>query len=208
MSEKVKLTREQAEAIKSIRGDINGGFTPGNIRTQLKKQWMSKPYATLNELPFEQFIVAVLGDYEVEETFEVGDLVVREREGIKHEKDLYRKGRLFEIYAIDENLSCPVICKEMGGHVKESLRHATPEEIAEEKQRRWWSKYGREVWELKENDLLYYDDEFKEVEGVSEIGAIMLSSERFYLPLETIKSKYSVACFAEDRKDINGGGIE
>src|SRR5699024_8891965 len=82
------------------------------------------------------------------------------------------------------------------------LRHATPEEIAKEKQRRWWAKHGREVWELRENDILYYDDEFKEVEEVSEIGAIMLSSERVYTPIETIKNKYSVACFAEDRKDL------
>ena len=188
MSEKVKLTREQAEAIKSIRGDINGGFTPGNIRTQLKKQWMSKPYATLNELPFEQFIVAVLGDYEVEPIFEVGDWAVDRR----------------SVYKIISKHHADYLNKE----VHPEVRHATPEEITEEKQRRWWAKHGREVWELKENDLLYYDDEFKEVEEVTEIGAIMLSSERMYLPIETIKNKYSVACFAKDRKDINGGDIE
>src|SRR5699024_1459557 len=200
MSDKVKLTREQAEAIKSIRGDINGGFTPGNIRTQLKKQWMDKPYATLNELPFEQFIVAVLGDYEVEETFKVGDWVVDVYEGITRIDSKEKEGLW-----IGEGTLTWV---NYDGECYERLRHATPEEIATEKQRRWWAKHGRDVWELKENDLLYYDDEFKEVEEVSEIGAIMLSSERFYLPLETIKSKYSVACFAEDRKDINGGDDE
>src|SRR5699024_858662 len=83
-----------------------------------------------------------------------------------------------------------------------TIRHATPEEIAEEKQRRRWAKHGREVWELRENDIPYYDDEFKEVEEVAGIGANMLSSERVYLPIETIKNKYSVACFAEGRKDV------
>src|SRR5699024_10060185 len=116
--------------------------------------------------------------------------------------ELYRKGRLFKIYRIDENLDCPVICEEMGGHSKKTLRHATPEEIAKEKQSRWWAKHGRDVWELRENDLLYYDDDFKEVEEVTEFGVIMLSSERVYFPIKTIKSKYSIACFAEDRKDV------
>src|SRR5699024_2155317 len=171
-------------------------LTPGNIRTQMKKQWMSKPYAMLNELPFEQFIVAVLGDYEVEETFEVGDWVHNNVTGRVAKID--DRGYDEEVAWVDDDKV----------NFFTQFRHATPEEVAEEKQRRWWAKHDREVWELKENDLLYYDDEFKEVEGVSEIGAIMLSSERFYLPLETIKSKYSVACFAEDRKDINGGGIE
>src|SRR5699024_2274293 len=151
MSDKVKLTREQAEAIKSIRGDINGGFTPGNIRTQLKKQWMSRPYATLNELPFEQFIVAVLGDYEVEETFEVGDWVHNNVTGRVAKID--DRGYDEEVAWVDDDkVNCFT-----------QFRHATPEEIAEEKQRRWWAKHGRDVWELRENDLLYYDDEFKEV---------------------------------------------
>ena len=36
----------------------------------------------------------------------------------------------------------------------ENIRHATSEEIAEEKQRRWWSERGRDVWELKVLDKI------------------------------------------------------
>ena len=188
MSDKVKLTGEQAEAIRSIRGDMNGGFTPGNIRTQLKKQWMSKPYATLNELPFEQFIVAVLGDYEVEPIFEVGDWVVDRRSAYKiiskHHADYLNK------------------------EVHPEVRHATPEEIAEEKQCRWWAKHGREAWELRKGDIISDDDgEFHEVSNNNENeDGVSTMSGGFN---QTYLEKYSkVICFAEDRKDIDGGDIE
>src|SRR5699024_11250797 len=76
------------------------------------------------ELTLETLVKAIYIGYEVEETFEVGDWVVRTDEGIKYKGELYRKGRLFKIYRIDENLDCPVICEEMGGHSKKTLRHA------------------------------------------------------------------------------------
>src|SRR5699024_5711592 len=141
-------------------------------------------------LTLDELIIAFYIGYEVEPIFEVGDWVKdTSTNAVIKINDRQHRNNL-----IDPRHT--------------TIRHATPEEIAEEKQRRWWAKHGRDVWELRENDLLYYDDEFKEVEEISEIGAIMLSSERFYLPLETIKRKYSVACFEDDRKDIDGGDIE
>ena len=190
MSEKVKLTREQAEAIKSIRGDINGGFTPGNIRTQLKKQWMSKPYATLNELPFEQFIVAVLGDYEVEPIFEVGDWAVDRR----------------SVYKIISKHHADYLNKE----VHPEVRHATPEEITEEKQCRWWAKHGRDVWELKDLDILINEktgkmyevdilkDETIRLWKIGVDGAFASD----YKSAKEISKYVEVFCFAEDRKDV------
>src|SRR5699024_2290283 len=184
MSEKVILTKEQAEAIETKKS------TGSAAVAKHLEGWTWKENKCLNDLSMEQFVKALYIGYEVEETFKVGDWVKdTSTNAVIKIKDRQHRN----------NINDPRYS---------TVRHATPEEIAKEKQRRWWAKHGRDVGELKENDLLYYDDEFKEVEGVSEIGAIMLSSERFYLPLETIKSKYSVACFAEDRKDINGGGIE
>src|SRR5699024_6673411 len=138
----------------------------------------------LNDLSILDMARALYEGYEVEETFKVGDWVKdTSTNAVIKIKDRQHRN----------NINDPRYS---------TVRHATPEEIAEEKQRRWWAKHGREVWELRENDILYYDDEFKEVEEVAGIGAIMLSSERVYLPIETIKNKYSVACFADDRKDV------
>ena len=189
MSEKVKLTREQAEAIKSIRGDINGGFTPGNIRTQLKKQWMSKPYATLNELPFEQFIVAVLGDYEVEGTFEVGDCVVLD------------DGQIVEII---EDGSCTVVVGWIinrlmyRDQINKSLikRHAT-------KQERWWAKHGREVWELRRNDLVSDKDGCSYTINLIKKDYVEFVEFGMRKKVKEIKESFKVICFAEDRKDVD-----
>src|SRR5699024_6893869 len=82
-------------------------------------------------------------------------------------------------------------------------RSATPEEIAEEKQRRWWAKHGREVKELKKGDVLI--DAHNDVYVVSknmtliELGII----QSFLISYDRIgKGDYEVLCFVEDRKDI------
>src|SRR5690625_4443052 len=139
MTEKVKVTREQAEAIEMVRGDTNKGLTTGNIITQLRKQWMFNPYNTLNELTTEQFLVATLGDYEVEESFEVGDWVVTKV--TNHIGKITGFSNIPNYYDIE-------------GIQTDNIRHATPEEIAEEKERRWWKKHGRDVLYLKKVDLL------------------------------------------------------
>src|SRR5699024_9714190 len=197
--EKVKVTREIADAIKfGIKHHSKDDIV--RAHTNVKGWRLVCELKPLRHMPLDRLIKALYIGYEVEETFKVGDWVVDVYEGITRIDSKEKEGLW-----IGEGTLTWV---NYDGECYERLRHATPEEIATEKQRRWWAKHGRDVWELKENDLIYYDDEFKEVEEVSEIGAIMLSSERFYLPLETIKSKYSVACFAEDRKDINGGDDE
>src|SRR5699024_5125782 len=89
---------------------------------------------------------------------------------------------------------------------KKYTRHATPDEIAKEKQRRWWAKHGRDVWELKNGDLLntgngilVYDStylgeyKFKRTDS----GRLVASANISYA-----QRNYQLACFAEDRKDL------
>ena len=152
---------------------------------------MSKPYATLNELPFEQFIVAVLGDYEVEPIFEVGDWVKdTSTNAVIKINDRQHRNNL-----IDPRHT--------------TIRHATPEEIAEEKQRRWWAKHGREVWELRDGDLLRSTDTKKtyELNNQTSYGA-WFEGLTSGIAHRVVKRNYKVICFAEDRKDIDGGDIE
>ena len=174
--EKTTITKEQAEFLNREKQE-------GKLKHETIKRFVQIYGEHGCDFHLDELIRALYIGYEVEETFEVGDWI-------------YSK-QVEKIIQINDEGS-------LAGYntFPTYYRHATPEEIEEEKQRRWWAEHGRDVWELRENDILYYDDEFKEVEDVSEIGAIMLSSERVYTPIETIKNKYSVACFAEDRKDV------
>src|SRR5690625_3914269 len=85
------------------------------------------------------------------------------------------------------------------------LRHATLDEIEEEKERRWWAKHGRDVWELKKGDVIGINIKTITINEVREDGYITyfdgLGSERIYR-IDSLKSGgYKIICFAEDRKD-------
>lgn len=53
-----------------------------------------------------------------------------------------------------------------------NIRHATPEEIEEEKERRFFAEYGRDVWELKRGDIVRLSNGW-----IVEIDSIDLSQD-------------------------------
>lgn len=53
-----------------------------------------------------------------------------------------------------------------------NIRHATPEEIQQEKERRFWKKHGRDVWELKRGDIVRLSNGW-----IIEIDSIDLSQD-------------------------------
>src|SRR5690625_6397236 len=83
------------------------------------------------------------------------------------------------------------------------LRHATLDEIEEEKERRWWAKHGRGVWELREGDALKADDGdyLVEVCEVFDSCNVRLTGGVVHVKISELKEGYRVICFAEDRKD-------
>src|SRR5699024_3825332 len=118
-----------------------------------------------DELTTQQVVDAYFGGYEVEETFKVGDWVVKGYEGNRGEVIGKVEGITESTYGIEELhgiwsnfLKHKTIIANDG-----DIRHATPEEIADEKQRRWWSKHGREVYEFKSGDLIDHDHYVVEV---------------------------------------------
>lgn len=194
MSEKVKLTRKQAEAIEAKKG--NGSAA---VAKHLEG-WTWKENKCLNDLSMERFVKALYIGYEIEETFEVGDWVKdTSTNAVIKINDRQHRNNL-----IDPRHT--------------TIRHATPEEIAEEKQRRWWAKHGRGVWELREGDCLIsrhdrHTCQVKFVEASDKVGVLLVDGiqDEFYEgehDLEIMKDRYVVFCFAEDRKDINGGDSE
>src|SRR5690625_4793528 len=136
---KVKLTQEQAEEIKKIE-DIDYAI---NVLSLNKR-----PDNHLAKLTIAEIAKALYIGYEVEPEFKVDDWVVSTL------LDGY-VGQIEEIIEIEGVTGDPKRIK-VGSvlHYPDSLRHATPAEIAEEKERIFWKKIGREVNQYKKADLV------------------------------------------------------
>ena len=199
MSELIKLTQEQAEAIEKwvSKEDLIKSKLVG-----LLEHGKDEPVA---ELTLETLVKALYIGYEVEETFEVGDWVV-----YNHDNTVWEV--IGELYGGKVHYDITRNGKHKGSVHKDHIRLATPSEIVEEKQRRWWAGHGRDAWELKENDLLIskhdrHSCQVKFVEAADEYGVLLVGGikDEFYEgehDLQILQDRYKVICFAEDRKDL------
>src|SRR5699024_8454985 len=151
--DKVKLTREQAEMIKNHK-------EADNLEMLLRKHRMLGCLTYIDELTTQQVVDAYFDGYKVDPDFEVGDWVVYDN-GVERGYG-YKTNQIKDV---DEQKAYFDEGRRM--HLT-SLRHATPEEITKEKQRRWWVRHGRDVYEFKEGDLIKRGDLTSEVEEVEE----------------------------------------
>lgn len=182
MTEKVKITKEQAAAIerykKELIDSVDEQYRFGVKRTPY--EW-AEP---LVELGGEQVLNTLRNGYEVEPEFEVGDWVAT----IHNEAPIIFKVKSIQQTVVDSDHL-------MGSGYERifnisEIRHATPEEIAKEKQRRWWNEHYRKVWELKKGDVLL---------NLEYNVAVLIHSDR---TLETsARNRFKVICFAENRED-------
>ena len=188
--EKVKLTRKQADALEKAISDYGIDTT---MHDHSPNNWGGL-LAPLNELKPHQMARALYIGYEVEETFEVGNWVVYDN-GVERGYG-YKTNQIKDV---DEQKAYFDEGRRM--HLT-SLRHATPEEITKEKQRRWWVRHGRDVYEFKEGDLIKRGDLTSEVEEVKEkIIWIKFNKSKGTYTREYY-DQIKVICFAEDRKDL------
>lgn len=183
--EKITITKAQAEAIEKCvsKEDLIKSKLVG-----LLEHGKDEPIA---ELTLETLVQALYIGYEVEEEFKVGDWVM-------HELSKWL-GEVTRIYEDELN-----VLRLGDGYIwnKKYVRHATPEEIAEEKQRGWWARHGRNVYEFKEGDLI---DHGKIVSEVTEVRGDLLWVKMNAVAGTLTKECYDqikVICFAEDRKDM------
>lgn len=149
MTEKVKVTAEQAKILENICGAV--GKESMIKKKVLKDPWRLRKNLFLNDLSLDEFIRALYIGYEVEPQYKVGDWVACEYEDgvwiaqiekIEGEKVFAR----WEFDRLDWNYIY-------------DIRHATPEEIKAEKERRVWAGIGREVGELRIGDAYVYKNE-------------------------------------------------
>ena len=190
--EKVKLTQEQAQMIENHRG---------SFERLMSKRYMKNCPTYIDELTIQQVVDAYFGGYEVEETFRVGDWVVCE-DGYIGQIEFINEIEKWANIGYSKDTRERGVCLATTYDLIDIIRHATPEEIAEEKKRRWWARHGRDVYEFKSGDLIDHDHYVVEV---MEVRSDMLRVE-INTTVATITKEYydqiKIICFAEDRKDL------
>lgn len=192
---KVKLTREQAEAIEEYK----------KAQIAQHKEIKENPLKLVGwvhplvELETDEFMDALYEGYEVEPEFKVGDWVY---DAQYNKVAPIERVEVNRVWVDDDELNFYSI---------EDVRHATPEEIAEEKERRWWKKNGREPWGLKKYDRIKCKTTDKEYEildvekplrfKVLDMRDVHLRNIEFY-STQQISSRFVVVCFTENRLDV------
>src|SRR5699024_4545288 len=127
-------------------------------------------------------------NYEVEITYHLKEMVVYE-------------GEVLEIVNIPNigRLDLENDRKAFVGIPVDEVRHATKEEI-------WWASNGRDVWEIRDNDVLSINDELFEVSRVGNANIIFNEPIIEWMSWEdfnNLKHNIRVVCFSHDRKDVD-----
>jgi len=149
MSEKIKVTVEQAERIKAVGSYDKEGALKCHMNT-----WGSGLNTCLNDLSIGDFarILYEPNSYEVEQDkFEIWEWVKIKKlfiPFIKNEmsEDAYKLERIFKITGIVPGGK--ILCPDRYVHNPENLCHATKEEV-------FWAELGREVGEFREGDVIH-----------------------------------------------------
>jgi len=187
---KVKLTMEQVNLIEDQRNKMED--------YKIVKFFANEVGESSGKFHIDELIRALYVGYEVEEEFKEGDWVFPTR--------LYSAET--SVYKVVETMHRSIKLDHGFSHFElmGDFRHATDEEIATEKQRRFWNGNDRETNEFRANDL------FSTKDGT--IYEVAEFSKGSPYPVNFINSSgnkdsykltagLKVVCFAEDRKDIN-----
>lgn len=198
--QKVKLTREQADVIEKVKCNSDDKVDTFLEYHLAHRHSYKDAFTPLLDLTVDEIAIALHVGYEVEPEFNVGDWlhlhlnnedVVREYHSPSHMKEHH-------FYKNLEGRPRPFSGEDY-------IRHATPEEIAEEKERRLFAENGREPWELAGGDILKANDGgyLVTVKAILPGGHPLFEGGEVYVDIENVKRDYKVACFSEDRKDVD-----
>lgn len=204
--DKVKLTQAQAGALESInrRFQLRHGGIGVLLESHIKHKWEGDNWKYMNELSVDDVVRALYIGYEVKPEFKVGDWV-----------RVSWSNTYPGIYKVTKTGVRSVAGNENGIEIDwannsrpslDIVGYATPEEIAKEKERRWWKSHNRDVWEIREDDTLEYLGDLYIVDSFdSERVGLKSGIERktnYAEPFHFVKKHFRIVCFAEDRKDI------
>jgi hypothetical protein len=196
--EKVKLTPEQAEAVKIFCKTYNQQYWLEIFKNNKQiPDWEHEEMRVLTELSDEEFALAVCGWYEIEVLFKVGDWVVLLGdicEIIRFQCDTPMK----------DDGRCYLTLKRLPDGIeyynipREHVRLATHEEIAAEKERRKWVAIGRKHGEFKKGDIVMFKGYADIVEFVNLQHGPYLKGLKRYVDLNEIE----LICPVEQRFDV------
>ncbi|MBD7984430.1 hypothetical protein H9649_07555 [Sporosarcina sp. Sa2YVA2] len=146
MIEKVKITAEQAEMLKAYKriSDKETGKKLNDLEFFIEmRHTFVDSFECLKGFTIEEFakLLYVRNSYEIEPQYKVGDWVVNSANGRFAKVERVAPDR---VWVDDEKARY---------FLKSSLRHATPEEIKAEKERRVWAGIGRENIGFKQGDV-------------------------------------------------------
>ena len=170
------------------------------VLTKEQAKAIEKFQKTVHELGISSDELKVIFEsgYEVKPEFKVGDWVY----DIQHNKVARIDHRGVDdnrVWVDDEDFNFFAIV---------NIRHATPEEIAEEKERRLFAEHGRKKWELKRGDILIDESgHTRIVRGSTDAHGFLDENKVHFMDgdweiFEYVKKIYKVACFAENRLDV------
>ena len=211
MTQKVVLTQEQADAVESAKkryGKDQFLYEFSRMLHEISPLQFTGSLGPINDLALHRVAKALYIGYEVEPKFKVGDWV--------HSNVTGRVAKIDDRGYGEENAW--VDDEEVNFFT--DFRHATSEEIAREKERRWWNSHNRDVWELKVLDKIRLSNVEYEVIEVCRKGVYKVRTNES-VPFDTIyvtndqskvggkdeielieENNSKVVCFREDRKDV------
>ena len=192
---KIVITQEQADAIKKM-GALSNHRKGKFVEEHVLKNW-NDGQRGLQGLTTNELIRALYIGYEVEPEFKIGQWVKsRHGKGIGKIVKISKQG-----YHTDFNMIADA----------DDIRHATPQEIATEKTRRWWAKHNREPFELVKGDVIKGIGFSSLRWRIGEYKGIFEDSGKTYYQIENISdgtawdiepNSLKVICFVDQRKDI------
>src|SRR5690625_1586892 len=180
--EKVKLTQKQAEDLEEALHayeDDKDHMLNVFVRAKDTSDWGSISYFSPSKIAKALYI-----GYEVK-SYKIGDWV---------KVEIQNEVRVSEIYAIKGD---KYFLERLPGYFtpQNILGHATDEEIAEEKEYRWWFRHNRDVWELKEGDILTDGYHVSQVNNANKSIVWFRAPFNKGYEYHEVKEKFKVVCF-------------
>ncbi|GEN87215.1 hypothetical protein [Oceanobacillus sojae] len=173
--EKIKLTQEQANAIEYALNKT-GDYKDDKDRLirDISRDYVNfhNDLFSLNKIDIAVAAKALYAGYEVIPQYKVGDwiTVFYENGNFKYTAKITSVESEFVRVDVNTSRNFPQYLNGYG-----IVRHATPEEIQQEKKRRFWNGIGRIEDEYKQNDLVEVDyQDYGIINGKTNSGTWMI----------------------------------
>lgn len=192
---KVRITQEQADAIERLKQSHRDEIKRFKKHPDHFVNWL----LPIKNMHVDDIEKAYRDGYEIEIEYKQGEHVFHkssEKIGVVYEDNGYLSVRFLDVKGTDMAFN-PL-----------NFRHATRQEIETEKTHIWWKKHDRNMWEIREGDILSYLG-YPFVVDSFDSGVVHFKIneefDRQYTEAECfnfVKGNFKLLCFVEDRKDI------